>query len=153
MDSVRRYERPNSRKDSSELGIVRVDYKPAPDAEDRLRRLHAFLNKLVARDGEPVPQTGSSPGDGRDGYGFGRGSGRGVVMRLTQAGGVNSYLVAFGCGYGTAAGGEESNLWGKGSPWRGREVPEDASAPGSGWESGWGRAEYSAGLSGSSHGV
>ena len=39
--------------DSSEFGEVRVISRPAPDAEDRLRRLFTLLLKPRANEGEP----------------------------------------------------------------------------------------------------
>ena len=37
-------------EDASEFGVVRVFSKPAPDAEDRLRRLFTLLFEQAARD-------------------------------------------------------------------------------------------------------
>ena len=39
-------------KDASEFGVVRVISRPAPDAEDRLRRLFTLLLKPPAKEGE-----------------------------------------------------------------------------------------------------
>ena len=50
--------------DASEFGVVRVFSKPAPDAEDRLRRLFTLLLKPPAGDGQAASQQ-DSPADDR----------------------------------------------------------------------------------------
>ena len=47
--------------DGSELGVVRVFSKPAPDAEDRLRRLFTLLLKHAARERQAAPEKDSTP--------------------------------------------------------------------------------------------
>ena len=47
---------------ASELGVVRVVSRPAPDAEDRLRRLFTLLLEHAAREGQPAPEKDSLPG-------------------------------------------------------------------------------------------
>ena len=50
---------------SSEMRIVGIDWNPAPDAEERLRRLFTILVKL-AGDDLPLPGIHPSPDDGRE---------------------------------------------------------------------------------------
>ncbi len=50
----------------SEFGEVRVISRPAPDAEDRLRRLFTLLLKPPASDGEAASEQVSRPGDGHN---------------------------------------------------------------------------------------
>ena len=47
--------------DAFELGVVRVFSKPAPDAEDRLRRLFTLLLKHAARERQAAPMKDSPP--------------------------------------------------------------------------------------------
>ncbi len=47
----------------SEFGEVRVISKPAPDAEDRLRRLFTILLKPSANEGEAASGKDSPPDD------------------------------------------------------------------------------------------
>ena len=56
QDSRRR-----SVEDASEFGVVRVFSKPAPDAEDRLRRLFTLLLEHAARKRQAAPATDSPP--------------------------------------------------------------------------------------------
>ena len=48
--------------DASDLGVVRVFSKPAPDAEDRLRRLFTLLLEHSARERHAAPLKDSLPG-------------------------------------------------------------------------------------------
>ena len=48
--------------DAPEMRVVGIDFKPAPDAEDRLRRLFTILARLV-EGGPPTPGTNVSPDD------------------------------------------------------------------------------------------
>ena len=57
----KRRERPA--KDAPEMRVVGIHFKPAPDAEERLRRLGTILLKL-AQDDTPPPGTDPSPDDG-----------------------------------------------------------------------------------------
>ena len=41
-------------EDASEFGVVRVVSKPAPDAEDRLRRLFTLLLEHASREKQPA---------------------------------------------------------------------------------------------------
>ena len=50
-------------KDFPEFGEVRVIFRPAPDAEDRLRRLFTLLLKLSAGDGQAKAGKDSPPDD------------------------------------------------------------------------------------------
>ena len=51
-DAKRQNGRPKPEEDFSEFGEVRVVSKPAPDAEDRLRRLFTLLLGSSASDGQ-----------------------------------------------------------------------------------------------------
>ncbi len=53
-----------SARDEPELRVVGVDVKPAPDAQERLRRLFTILVEL-AQDDPPRPETDPQP-DGRE---------------------------------------------------------------------------------------
>ena len=46
-------------EDASEFGVVRVFSKPAPDAEDRLRRLFTLLLEHAAKERQAAPATDS----------------------------------------------------------------------------------------------
>ena len=50
-------------REDPEMRIVGVDVKPAPDADERLRRLFTILVDL-ARDDLPLPVTDPQPDDG-----------------------------------------------------------------------------------------
>ena len=58
------------RRDSRDIGVVRVFSNPGPDAEDRLRRLTSLLVRYATRDGQAAPEKDSpsdaSPGELRD---------------------------------------------------------------------------------------
>ena len=47
--------------DASELRVVRAHSKPAPDAEDRLRRLFTLLLEHAARERQAAPEKDSLP--------------------------------------------------------------------------------------------
>ena len=47
----------------SEFGVVRVISRPAPDAEDRLRRLFTLLLRPSAGDGQAESEKDSLPDD------------------------------------------------------------------------------------------
>ena len=49
--------------DSSEFGEVRVISRPAPDAEDRLRRLFTLLLRPPAGDGQADSEKDPTTGD------------------------------------------------------------------------------------------
>ncbi len=51
-DTKRQNGRGRPQGEASEFGVVRVFSKPAPDAEDRLRRLFTLLLKPSASDGQ-----------------------------------------------------------------------------------------------------
>ena len=59
---MRDTERQNRRRrptgDAPEIRVVGIDVKPAPDAEERLRRLFTILLKLAEDD---LPPTGADP--------------------------------------------------------------------------------------------
>ena len=46
----------NSGKDSPELRVVGIHCNPAPDAEDRLRRLFTLLLEHAARERQAAPE-------------------------------------------------------------------------------------------------
>ena len=52
-------------KDAPEMRVVGIDFKPAPDAEERLRRLGTILLRLAGED-TPAPGTDPSPDGGGD---------------------------------------------------------------------------------------
>ena len=52
--------------DASEFGVVRVFSKPAPDAEDRLRRLFTLLLGPSAGDRQAESEKDSPPDDRRE---------------------------------------------------------------------------------------
>ena len=52
-------------EDFSEFGEVRVISRPAPDAEDRLRRLFTLLLEHAAGDGQAKPEKDPPPDDRR----------------------------------------------------------------------------------------
>ena len=58
-------ERGRPEGDASEFGVVRVFSKPAPDAEDRLRRLFTILLKNSASHGQAEHEKDSPPDDRR----------------------------------------------------------------------------------------
>ena len=49
-------------RDEPELRVVGIDAKPAPDAQERLRRLFTILVEL-AQDDPPRPETDPQPDD------------------------------------------------------------------------------------------
>ena len=49
-------------EDAAEFGVVRVISRPAPDAEDRLRRLFTLLLEHAARERQAAPEKDSLPG-------------------------------------------------------------------------------------------
>ncbi len=51
-------------RDEPDLRVVGIDVKPAPDAQERLRRLFTILVEL-AQDDPPRPETDPQP-DGRE---------------------------------------------------------------------------------------
>ena len=61
-DTKKQKRRGRPEEDASEFGVVRVISKPAPDAEDRLRRLFMLLLKPPASDGRAAPEKESPPG-------------------------------------------------------------------------------------------
>lgn len=62
-DKSRQKRRLTPEEDFSEFGEVRVISKPAPDAEDRLRRLFTLLLRPSAGDGQAEPEKDASPDD------------------------------------------------------------------------------------------
>ena len=52
--------------DGPELRVVGVYVNPAPDAQDRLRRLFTILARVM-EDRPPTPKTDPSPEDGGEG--------------------------------------------------------------------------------------
>ncbi len=54
-------------EDFSEFGEVRIVSRPAPDAEDRLRRLFTLLLGSSAGDGQEESEKDSPPDDERNG--------------------------------------------------------------------------------------
>ena len=66
-DTKRQNGRGRPEGDASEFGVVRVFSKPAPDAEDRLRRLFMLLLRPSASDGQAAPEKESPPDDRHNG--------------------------------------------------------------------------------------
>ena len=62
-DTKTQEERGRPEGDASEFGVVRVFSKPAPDAEDRLRRLFTILLKPPASDGQAASEKDPPPDD------------------------------------------------------------------------------------------
>ena len=66
MKDTTRDNQPNRRRrpagQDPELRVVGIDVKPAPDAQERLRRLFAILVEL-AQDAPPRPETDPQPDD------------------------------------------------------------------------------------------
>ena len=52
-----------SGRDGSELGVVRIRSNPAPDAQDRLRRLASLLVRYATADRKHSPDQESLHGD------------------------------------------------------------------------------------------
>ena len=46
----------NSGKDSPELRVVGIHFNPAPDAQDRLRRIFTILLEHAARERQAAPE-------------------------------------------------------------------------------------------------
>ena len=61
QDENRQNRRRRPEGDASEFGVVRVFSNPAPDAEDRLRRLFTLLLEHAARERRAAPATDSFP--------------------------------------------------------------------------------------------
>ena len=57
-DTKRRNRRRKPARDAPEIRVVGIDVKPAPDAQERLRRLFTILLKLAEDD---LPSTGADP--------------------------------------------------------------------------------------------
>lgn len=55
-DANSQHKRRNSRADSEELKLARIDYNVGPDAEDRLRRIFTILLRHTARDGQAATE-------------------------------------------------------------------------------------------------
>ena len=49
--------------DASEFGVLRVISRPAPDAEDRLRRIFTILLEHAARERQVAPDDSDAPTD------------------------------------------------------------------------------------------
>ena len=64
-DTKRQNGQQTPEEDFPEFGEVRVFSRPAPDAEDRLRRLFTLLLGSSARDGQPEPPKNPHPDDRR----------------------------------------------------------------------------------------
>ena len=62
-DASKRNKPSKSSRDGPELGVVRVQSKPAPDAQDRLRRLFTLLVRYATADGTTAPETRSPKDD------------------------------------------------------------------------------------------
>ena len=54
----------NSSRAGPELGVVRIHCNPAPDAQDRLRRLFTLLVKYATGDGTSSPEQDAPTEDG-----------------------------------------------------------------------------------------
>ena len=55
-DTQAQKRRRRSEEDASEVGVVRIFSNPAPDAEDRLRRLFTLLLEHAARERQAAPE-------------------------------------------------------------------------------------------------
>ncbi len=66
-DKRRQNGRPKPEEGFSEFGVVRVISRPAPDAEDRLRRLFTILLGSSTSDGQAESEKDSPPDDRRTG--------------------------------------------------------------------------------------
>ena len=62
-DTKRQNGQQTPEEDFSEFGVVRVISRPAPDAEDRLRRLFTLLLGSSADGGQTESPKGPSPDD------------------------------------------------------------------------------------------
>ena len=62
-DTKTQEERGRPEGDASEFGVVRLFSKPAPDAEDRLRRLFTLLLKPSVSYGQAASEKDSPPVD------------------------------------------------------------------------------------------
>ena len=51
----------NSGKDSPELRVVGIHFNPAPDAQDRLRRIFTILLEHAATDRQAAPDDNDAP--------------------------------------------------------------------------------------------
>ena len=67
-DKSRQKGRRTPDEDLSEFGEVRVISRPAPDAEDRLRRLFTLLLKPSAGDGQAESEKDARPDDRVDNH-------------------------------------------------------------------------------------
>ncbi|MCY4623588.1 MAG: hypothetical protein OXC99_01060 [Chloroflexi bacterium] len=66
-DTKKQKRRGRHEGDASEFGVVRVFSKPAPDAEDRLRRLFTLLLGSSAGDGQTESEKDLPPDGQRNG--------------------------------------------------------------------------------------
>ena len=65
MADTRNRDKPrNPSRAGPELGVVRVQCNPAPDAQDRLRRIFSLMVKYATRDGTTPPERKSPLEDG-----------------------------------------------------------------------------------------
>ena len=64
-DAKRKNRRRRPGGDAPEMRVVGIDFKPAPDGEEQLRRLFTILVKLV-EDDPSLSGTDPSPDDGND---------------------------------------------------------------------------------------
>ena len=65
MADTRNRDKPrNSSRAEPELGVVRIRCNPAPDAQDRLRRLFTLLVKYATGDGTTTPVKYAATEDG-----------------------------------------------------------------------------------------
>ena len=55
-------------KNSQEIGVVRVVFKPGPDAEDRLRRAMALMIKYATRDRQAADGENAPPEEPQSDY-------------------------------------------------------------------------------------
>ena len=64
-DKNRRKNPKRARRDSQEIGMIRIFSNPGPDAEDRLGRLLSLMVRHATRDGQVTSENVSSPTDAR----------------------------------------------------------------------------------------
>ena len=63
MKGKHRQNRRRPEGDTSEFGAVKVISNPAPDAEDRLRRIFTILLEHAARERQATPDDSDAPTD------------------------------------------------------------------------------------------
>ena len=65
MEDAKRQKRRGRPERDPELRVVGIDFNPAPDAQDRLRRLFTILLEHAARQRQAAPDSNDAPPDSR----------------------------------------------------------------------------------------